>query len=219
VNIGVAAHITAASPGGPRYDDSITPEQRSSITNALWLCQNCAALIDRDTGRFTAAKLREWKERAEQAQKLQLTAGSEFREIASSEVVRGLSTGERAVLMALEEEFGCHVEINVDVAAGGGRLNLHGAVVRGEELVAVDIHEYMGGGFPYFQIEYLIGMGSTLKFDRFKGFVLYVAVVSNVDESLDEAVRQRLEQIAEGASCEVRVRMYRLNKLRAKHNL
>src|SRR5262245_11199195 len=91
VSIGVAAHITAASPGGPRYDASLTPEQRSSITNAIWLCQNCAALIDRDIARFTAPKLRDWKERAERAASLQLAAGSDFRAIAPSEVVEGLN--------------------------------------------------------------------------------------------------------------------------------
>lgn len=29
VNIGVAAHITAASPDGPRYDPTLTPDERS----------------------------------------------------------------------------------------------------------------------------------------------------------------------------------------------
>ena len=36
-NVGVAAHICAASPGGPRYDRSMTTEQRSSIDNAIWV--------------------------------------------------------------------------------------------------------------------------------------------------------------------------------------
>ena len=27
VNVGVATHITAASMGGPRYDESLTPEE------------------------------------------------------------------------------------------------------------------------------------------------------------------------------------------------
>jgi hypothetical protein len=30
-NTGVAAHITAASPGGARYDETLTPELRSDI--------------------------------------------------------------------------------------------------------------------------------------------------------------------------------------------
>ena len=38
VNVGVAAHITAASPGGPRYDANLAPEERSSSSNGIWLC-------------------------------------------------------------------------------------------------------------------------------------------------------------------------------------
>jgi hypothetical protein len=33
VNDGVAAHITAAALGGPRYDPTLTREQRTDITN------------------------------------------------------------------------------------------------------------------------------------------------------------------------------------------
>ena len=65
VNTGVAAHITAASPGGPRYDAQLTSEQRSDLENALWLCQNCAKLVDSDSSRFTAQTLRRWKVLAE----------------------------------------------------------------------------------------------------------------------------------------------------------
>ncbi|HVQ36528.1 MAG TPA: hypothetical protein VMS31_03295, partial [Pyrinomonadaceae bacterium] len=39
-NIGVAAHIAAASKDGPRYDPSLTPEERRSATNGIWTCQN-----------------------------------------------------------------------------------------------------------------------------------------------------------------------------------
>jgi tetratricopeptide (TPR) repeat protein len=65
VNIGVAAHITAASEGGPRYDPSLSPEERRSVDNGLWLCQNCAKLIDSDVQRYTPELLREWKRQAE----------------------------------------------------------------------------------------------------------------------------------------------------------
>lgn len=65
INIGVAAHITAASPNGPRYDDSITQEQRTSINNGIWLCQNCAKLVDSDSAKFTEGLLHKWKENAE----------------------------------------------------------------------------------------------------------------------------------------------------------
>ena len=66
VSIGVASHITAASLGGPRYDETLSQEQRSGITNGIWLCQNCAKLIDNDQNRFTTEILRDWKQSAEQ---------------------------------------------------------------------------------------------------------------------------------------------------------
>ena len=46
-NLGVAAHITAASPNGPRYDKSLTLEQRASFENGIWLCLTCAARVDK----------------------------------------------------------------------------------------------------------------------------------------------------------------------------
>jgi|GEM_PF-2270426 len=61
LNIGVAAHICAAAPAGPRYDDEMTSEQRISIENGIWLCQNCAHLIDHDLYAFTRDSLVEWK--------------------------------------------------------------------------------------------------------------------------------------------------------------
>jgi hypothetical protein len=54
ISIGVAAHISAASPGGLRYDPMITTEERTSANNGIWLCQSCSKLIDSDKGRYTS---------------------------------------------------------------------------------------------------------------------------------------------------------------------
>lgn len=67
VNLGVAAHITAAAPNGPRFDSSLTPEERCGVENGIWLCQNCAKLVDSDVKRFSARVLWDWKEQAEHA--------------------------------------------------------------------------------------------------------------------------------------------------------
>jgi len=58
VNVGVAAHITAASPGGPRYDPTFLTEKRGGPENGIWLCQTCAKLIDNDPARFTVEVLK-----------------------------------------------------------------------------------------------------------------------------------------------------------------
>lgn len=75
VNIGVACHIAAASPGGPRYKNTITNEARKSIDNGIWLCQNCSKLIDSDEHHFTAEVLLEWKRIAEESARHDLEGG------------------------------------------------------------------------------------------------------------------------------------------------
>jgi hypothetical protein len=60
--IGKAAHITAAASGGLRYDESLTPQQRGAIENAIFLCSSCADMIDKNNGAdFSTEVLREWK--------------------------------------------------------------------------------------------------------------------------------------------------------------
>lgn len=59
---GVASHITAASPGGPRYDHSLTQKQRASAENGIFLCASCSVMIDKNGGLdFPAEHLRRWK--------------------------------------------------------------------------------------------------------------------------------------------------------------
>lgn len=64
-NVGVAAHITAAAPRGPRYDPQMTPQQRRSRDNGIWVCQTHGKVIDDDEHRYTAELLRAWRDRAE----------------------------------------------------------------------------------------------------------------------------------------------------------
>ncbi|MHB0878432.1 MAG: hypothetical protein ACYC5O_20545 [Anaerolineae bacterium] len=75
VNIGVAAHIAAASEGGPRYDPSMTSEQRSSLGNAIWLCQSCGKLIDSDEALYDTEILHMWKTLAEATASREIASG------------------------------------------------------------------------------------------------------------------------------------------------
>lgn len=65
IDLGVAAHITAAASGGPRFDATLSDRERAGVANGIWLCQNCAKLIDSDVVRFSGAVLRGWKLGAE----------------------------------------------------------------------------------------------------------------------------------------------------------
>src|SRR6202008_878873 len=64
-NVGIAAHITAASMGGPRFESALTVRARKSAANAIWLCAICAKKIDDDAARYTVFVLRFWKKDAE----------------------------------------------------------------------------------------------------------------------------------------------------------
>lgn len=70
LNVGVAAHITAASRGGPRYDSTASAADRKSVENAIWLCQTCAKLIDNDPAMYPIDLLRHWKRLSEEAARL-----------------------------------------------------------------------------------------------------------------------------------------------------
>ncbi len=66
VNLGVAAHITAAAPAGPRFDELLAAAERSEAANGIWLCQGCAKLVDSDEPGYSVAVLRGWKSDAEE---------------------------------------------------------------------------------------------------------------------------------------------------------
>lgn len=78
-SIGVAAHITAAAPNGPRYDPELMPEERKSILNGIWLCQNCAKLIDSDPSIYSVNLVQRWKAHSEELSRLELE-GKELRQ-------------------------------------------------------------------------------------------------------------------------------------------
>jgi hypothetical protein len=63
VNIGVASHISAAAPGGPRYDKNMAPHERRSVDNGIWLCDVHARAVDAKNSKFIAEQLRAWKKR------------------------------------------------------------------------------------------------------------------------------------------------------------
>jgi len=100
VNIGVAAHILAASPGGPRFDEELSPEQRADSSNGIWLCQTCAKMIDNDPIRFNRAVLEGWKRAAERSAAVALAQGRN-----SSKTVRSGNAKIEQLMPALLEEM------------------------------------------------------------------------------------------------------------------
>lgn len=58
INDGRAAHITAAASGGPRYDHSLSREQRVSAENGIWTCTQHASEIDSLASTYSVEALR-----------------------------------------------------------------------------------------------------------------------------------------------------------------
>lgn len=62
IYIGEACHITGAREKAPRFDHSLTPEQRKHISNAILLCASCATMIDKNNGAdYPKELLMKWK--------------------------------------------------------------------------------------------------------------------------------------------------------------
>lgn len=72
INLGEAAHINAASRKGPRYSEEMTPDERKSIDNAIWMCAQHAKMIDKDYTIYSAATIKQWKLIAEKSTYQQL---------------------------------------------------------------------------------------------------------------------------------------------------
>ncbi|GHD20578.1 hypothetical protein GCM10007147_13120 [Nocardiopsis kunsanensis] len=74
---GVVSHIAALSDGGPRFDPSMTNEQRNTVENLMFLCPSCHSMIDKNSGRgFPTDELVEAKGRHESWTRSLRQAGS-----------------------------------------------------------------------------------------------------------------------------------------------
>lgn len=66
LNIAEYAHIVAASPGGPRYDSSVSSEEIKSYDNCIVLCAIHHHVIDKDPEKYPSEDLKKWKAIAEE---------------------------------------------------------------------------------------------------------------------------------------------------------
>ncbi|MBR8239514.1 hypothetical protein [Burkholderia multivorans] len=118
-NLGEAAHICAASPGGRRYDPNMTPDERAGINNAIWLCSNHAKLIDRDAVTYTAGQLREMKRSHEAACARAVRTGS------NADPITGL--------VSIGPDIVCTASIT--------RIDAHSWTLRFNHFLIGDLHE------------------------------------------------------------------------------
>ena len=70
--VGCASHITAASPGGPRYNPNLSSNERRSVQNGIWLCRTCGTLVDADESAYPVDVLVQWKAYSEYLSRCEL---------------------------------------------------------------------------------------------------------------------------------------------------
>ena len=141
---GEAAHISAKSPGGPRYDKQQTNEQRRHIDNALWLCGSCHKLVDTDWKHYTKEQLLDFKKQAEEfARNMQKGSYSQSlkssqkmiqifdrHEYAKREYERIKSSSDRFTMLLADHKL---IETHVDFKSYNGEtetINIHNVVDR-----------------------------------------------------------------------------------------
>ena len=58
-------HIKAAQPGGPRFDEKLTRDQRRAAENLILLCSTCHTLVDAEPANYSVRRLSDWKKKRE----------------------------------------------------------------------------------------------------------------------------------------------------------
>jgi tetratricopeptide (TPR) repeat protein len=125
VCVGEAAHIRAASKGGPRYDSVFPASQVHSTENGIWLCSFCATLIDKNGGAdYSVETLLAWKSAAEEGAREAFESGVEsIYRAPRVEVSRVLhSMADR--LVGREEELQCLDNALINRDAAQSRINI-----------------------------------------------------------------------------------------------
>jgi hypothetical protein len=76
VQIGQAAHIKGRLSGSPRHDPMQKKEDCQHFNNGIWLCNNCARLVDVDANSYSVDLLIQWKKQAEDDIKNKIIQGT-----------------------------------------------------------------------------------------------------------------------------------------------
>ncbi len=80
VSTGTAAHIYAASPGGPRGTGGLSAAERREPENGIWCCYDHGKAIDSEAGSaFSAAQLKAWKRLHEARKSAEMTGAPQDR--------------------------------------------------------------------------------------------------------------------------------------------
>lgn len=107
--IGEMCHINATSPGGPRYDPTLSHEERNNDENLIILCPTHHSLIDQDAETYTSEKLIAFKKSHEEmvAAILSNTVTTIIQDSQTKDLERQVDfeSVDFAIVVALKKEF------------------------------------------------------------------------------------------------------------------
>lgn len=168
--IGVAAHITAAAVGGPRYDAELTKQQRKDYDNGIWLCQSCARIIDVDVPKYPVSVLKSWKVHAE-----------EFSNANIGKRLYDESTVRKEILKSAVEY------ITNENVSSSSQLALQAVKINEAEFSKLD---------PRFNVTTNIidGKVNTYIEPKFAGVEIKIAAADNTDETLHKSLLKLEEE-------------------------
>jgi hypothetical protein len=124
LNVGVAAHITAAAEGGPRFDAGLSPRERVADSNGIWLCQNCAKLVDNDEARYPRELLIDWKRGTEDEALAQVGKTQRNRELLEADDTFSLAreSAVRGVIVELLKNARLAMTGSATVSSGANQI-------------------------------------------------------------------------------------------------
>ena len=99
--IAEAAHISAASQGGPRFTPDLTAEERKALENGIWLCASCHTMVDKDPGHYTEDLLRSWRADGEECAR---------KEVEGELIVSGYRDPMTAAEEHFKSQFPCYAD-------------------------------------------------------------------------------------------------------------
>ena len=105
-------HIKAENPGGPRFDNKLSEDQRRLPNNLILLCSTCHTLVDAEPQNYTVRQLTKWKkDREDQFSAVDDTLRQRYVEEVTDEAERtdlGAPRTLAAYVKFLDDQNFCH---------------------------------------------------------------------------------------------------------------
>ncbi len=143
-----------------------------------------------------------------------------YRPLDREEVRLRVSVAEDLALRAMEQKLATTISREVAVRSGNGWINLDGAVVQGDELLAIEVKHIRGGRIgTVLLVEHLLELLEARPLNDFRSVRLALIVVSEDLQKQMEELRSRLDEVIKAHSVPVDIYFLDLDELKAQFGL